>query len=46
MRMTLTASPVTSAGRFSPLGPRGIFQIIPKPISIGEMHTLTVFKDR
>jgi len=24
MRMTLTALPITSAGRFSPLGPRGI----------------------
>jgi hypothetical protein len=25
IRMTLTALPITSAGRFSPLGPRGIF---------------------
>ena len=28
MRITLTALPMTSAGRFSPLGPRGIFAIL------------------
>ena len=26
--------------------PQGVFQISPQPISIGNMHTLTVFKDR
>jgi hypothetical protein len=44
--MTLTALPMTSAARLSPLGPRGVFQIFPQPISIGNMHTLAVFKDR
>jgi hypothetical protein len=45
-RMTLTALPMTSAARFSPLVPRSLFQIFPQPISIGNMHTLAVFKDR
>ena len=44
--MISTALPMTSAARFSPLGPRGVFQILPQPISIGNMHTLAVFKDR
>jgi hypothetical protein len=44
--MTLTALPTTSAARLSPLGPQGVFQIFPQPISIGNMHTLAVFKDR
>jgi len=35
-----------SAAHLSPLGPRGVFQFFPQPISIGNMHTLAVFKDR
>jgi hypothetical protein len=45
MRMIRTALPMTSAGRFSPLGPVGIFQIFPQPFSIGNMQTLALFKD-
>jgi hypothetical protein len=36
----------TSAPLLSPLGPRGVFQFFPQTISIGNMHTLAVFKDR
>src|ERR1035441_9860129 len=37
---------LTSAARLSPSGPQRVFQIFPQPISIGNMHTLGVFKDR
>jgi hypothetical protein len=33
IRMTLTAAPITSAGRFSPLGPFGIVAIDPERLS-------------
>ena len=35
----------TSPERFSPLGPVGIFQIYPEPISVGKVQTLAMFKE-
>jgi hypothetical protein len=38
MRMTRTALPITSAGRFSPRGPLGIALIFPDPLIEHHVH--------